>query len=103
MTRENEILINIAHRTWVFVNDNIRANFQKYINIAVADPGFPRRGMSGPPTPEFGPKTYYLARFLHANERNWTERGARVPSAPSWIRQCIGFLTSSNLVSRNYL
>ena len=29
----------------------------------VADPGFPSRG-EGAPTPEFGEKTYYLARYL---------------------------------------
>ena len=29
--------------------------------IAVADPGFPRQGA---PIPEFGAKTYYLARFF---------------------------------------
>ena len=37
----------------------------------------------GPPTPEFGPKSYYLARFLpklDENEINWTERG-RTPGA----------------------
>ena len=33
----------------------------EYSKDAVADPGFPRWGA---PTPEFGAKTYYLARFL---------------------------------------
>ena len=30
---------------------------------SVTDPGFPRLG-EATPTPEFEPKTYYLARFL---------------------------------------
>ena len=41
----------------------------------MADPGFPRGGAS----------TYYLAtclRKLHENQRIWTKRWARVPSAP---------------------
>ena len=34
---------------------------QRIVYFAVADQGFPRRGA---PTPEFGAKAYYLARFL---------------------------------------
>ena len=67
-TGENEILIKniFAHRTGLFVNDQIRAIFQKYLDIAVADPGFPRRGGGdelGRYPQSLGPKTYCLARF----------------------------------------
>ena len=37
-------------------------------------------------SPEFRPKTYYLAHFfcqkLHKNESNWTNRGSRIPGTP---------------------
>ena len=32
---------------------------------------------TGAPTPGLGTKTYYLARFLHENTRNWTGGGER--------------------------
>ena len=43
----------------------------------MANPGFPRRGAL---TPEFGPKTYYLGRFLknmHEMEEIGLKGGAR--------------------------
>ena len=42
----------------------------------VADPEFPRR--EGAPTPEFGAKTYYLARFFAENCMKMKEIGPRL-------------------------
>ena len=39
-----------------------------------------RISQTGGLTPEFGTKTYYLARF--SQKTNWTEKGARVSSTP---------------------
>ena len=36
--------------------------------LQVVDPGFPKRGV---PTPEFGVKTYYMARLLSKTEWKW--------------------------------
>ena len=42
---------------------------QYVITKSVVDPGFPRRE----PTPEFGVKTYYLARYLAKTSWKWKE------------------------------
>ena len=50
----------------------------------MADPGFP----TGAPAPEFGTKTYYLARFFPSNYAKMKEIGPGVSQASlGWIRQ----------------
>ena len=54
-------------------------------NIYILFYGTEQWRIQGVPTPDFEAKTYYLARFcrkLHENERNWAEKGERVPSTP---------------------
>ena len=56
--------------------------------LAVADPGFPRRG----PTPEFGMKIYYLTTFLAKTVWKWKtlDRGGGGVSSAPWLHQWFG-------------
>ena len=55
----------------------------EFFQFTVVDPGFPKRGA---PTPEFGPKTYYLTRFLPKTAWEWKKigpgRGGRASPSP---------------------
>ena len=59
--------------------------------IAEADSWFPRRGA---PTPEFGVKTYYLARYLPktAWKCKKLDQEGRASLALPWICQWIGYI-----------
>ena len=59
------------------------------VSIRRVDPGFPRWG--GAPTPEFGAKTCYFARFLPKTAWKWEkldQEEARIPNAPLKREPC---------------
>ena len=71
-------VISTLHSEWI---SGDFPNVFTFDLISVADPGFPRRG--GAPTPEFGPKTYYLTIFLSKTAWKWKKIGpGGAPSAP---------------------